>query len=127
MNLAIMCGRLTKEPESKTTQTGTNMTRYSIAVDRRNREETDYFNILAFGKAADFAKNYFHQGMRVLIQGHIQTNSYINRDGIKVNSFDIVADNQEFADGKQGGGSRVRANEDEFMSVPADDDYGIPF
>ena len=111
MNKAILMGRLTKDVEARYTQ-GENpmcVARYTLAVDRRlakkDAETTaDFINVVAFGKAAEFAEKYFKKGMKVLISGRIQTGSYVNHDGIKVYTTDIVAEDQEFTEGKKASG-----------------------
>ncbi|MBP3195527.1 MAG: single-stranded DNA-binding protein [Butyrivibrio sp.] len=108
MNKVELIGRLTKDPESKTSQNenATVVTRYTLAVDRRSRgknaeEQTaDFINIVAFGNSGEFASKYFKKGMRVAAVGHIQTGSYTNKDGVRVYTTDVVAEDQEFADGK---------------------------
>ena len=80
MNKVILMGRLTRDPDMRVT-TGENamtISRYTLAVDRRTRKTdtnestADFITCVAFGKAAEFAEKYFHQGMRVLITGRIQ-------------------------------------------------------
>ena len=86
--------------------------RYTLAVDRRGRrsqdgdqgQTADFINIVAFDRAGEFAEKYFRQGMRVLVSGRIQTGSYVNKDGQKVYTTDIIVDDQEFADSKGQGG-----------------------
>ena len=86
--------------------------RYSLAVDRRGRgsnqdgdQTADFINIVAFGKAGEFAEKYLHKGTKVLVTGRIQTGSYTNKDGVKVYTTDIVAEDQEFAESKNASGS----------------------
>ena len=107
MNRVILMGRLTRDPEVRYSQGERTMTiaKYTLAVDRRSRrsqgdnEQTaDFINCVAFDRAGEFAEKYFRQGMRVLISGRIQTGSYINKDGIKVYTTDIIVDDQEFTD-----------------------------
>ena len=84
MNRVILMGRLTRDPEVRYTQGERSMAvaRYTLAVDRRGRrsqdgEQTaDFINIVAFDKAGEFAEKYFHQGMRELVSGRIQTGSF---------------------------------------------------
>ena len=108
MNKVILMGRLTRDPDIRSSSGEESMliARYTLAVDRRtkqnNNEQTaDFISCVAFGKAAEFAEKYFHQGMRVLITGRIQTGSYTNKDGVRVYTTDIIVEEQEFADGKR--------------------------
>ena len=99
MNSVILIGRLTKDV--KTSQSNdTKIATYAMAIDRFG-EGTDFVNIVAFGKQAEFAEKYFQKGLRVGVQGRIRTGSYTNKDEKKVYTTDIVADRQEFADGKK--------------------------
>ena len=146
MNTAIIMGRLTRDPEVRYSQGEKSMAvaRYTLAVDRRgarngnnNGEATaDFINVISFDKAGEFAERYFRQGMRVLVSGRIQTGSYTNRDGQRVNTFEIVATSQEFADSKgagssNDGGSRPAPSApigDGFMNIPDGvEDEGLPF
>ena len=134
MNQIVLMGRLARDTETRYTQ-GENsicVTRYTIAVDRRGRDTgADFFRVVTFGKAAEFAEKYFKKGMRVLVSGHVQTGSYQNRDGVKIPTFDIVADNQEFADSKaekaEAKAEKTEAKEDGFMYVPEGAGEGLPF
>ena len=145
MNKVILMGRLTRDPDIRTATVENTMiiARYTLAVDRRTRKTdtneptADFISCVAFGKAAEFAEKYFHQGMRVLITGRIQTGSYTNKDGQKVYTTDGIVEEQEFADGKAAG-QTSSANtpvprpeltaEDGFMQLPVGiDDDGIPF
>ena len=115
--------------------------RYTLAVDRRgakkeNGEQTaDFINCVAFDRAGEFAEKYFRQGMRILVSGRIQTGSYVNREGRKIYTTDIIIQEQEFADSRNAGGSQVQDQQplgedigDGFMSIPDDlDDEGLPF
>ncbi len=134
MNQIVLMGRLARDTETRYTQ-GENslcVTRYTLAVDRRGKDTgADFFRVVTFGKAAEFAEKYFKKGMRVLVSGHVQTGSYQNRDGVKIPTFDIVADNQEFADSKaekaEAKAEKTEAKEDGFMFVPEGADEGLPF
>lgn len=104
MNKTILMGRVCKDIDAR--GDGNNMVaRYSLAVDRRfkNKDgeyETDFINIVAFGKSAEFAEKYFKKGMKVLVTGRIQTGSYTNKDGQKVYTTDVIAEDQEFCESK---------------------------
>lgn len=121
MNVASIVGRLTRDPDARATQGGTFVTRYTVAVDRRFKREgeptTDFINCVSFGQQAEFAEKYFVKGMRVAVTGRIQTGSYTNKDGQKVNTFDIVVDHHESADSR---GEKKEPKADGFVSVPED-------
>ena len=108
MNKVILMGRLTRDPEVRYSQGERQMAiaRYTLAVDRRGRRDAgqdaqaDFIRCEAFDRAAEFTEKYFRQGMRVLVEGRIQTGSYQDRDGKTVYTTDVVVENQEFADSK---------------------------
>lgn len=114
-------GRLTRDPEVRYSQGERSMAiaRYTLAVDRRGRrnqdssaeqQTADFINCVAFDRAAEFAEKYFRQGMRVLVSGRIQTGSYVNKEGQKVYTTEVILDDQEFADSKgasSGGNGRI--------------------
>ena len=128
MNKVELMGRLTKDPDVKPAQdNSTSVTRYTLAVDRRRSKKTeeeqtaDFIGIVAFGSSADFAGKYFKKGMKVAVVGRIQTGSYTNKDGVRVYTTDVVAEDQEFADSKGAGSSEA----EEAFSMP--DDENLPF
>ena len=145
MNKVILMGRLTRDPDVRYSQ-GENPTavaRYSLAVDRRfsrNEENsTDFINIVAFGKAGEFAEKYLHKGTKVLVTGRIQTGSYTNKEGQKVYTTDVVAEDQEFCESKNaasangsfgnGGDSSdgSTAGDGDFMKFDSSTDSTLPF
>lgn len=143
MNRAIIMGRLTRDPEVRYTQGEKVMAiaRYTLAVDRRgvkkeNGEQTaDFINCVAFDRVGEFAEKYFRQGMRILVSGRIQTGSYVNREGRKIYTTDIIVQEQEFADSRNAGSGQGQIPQpqgeyigDGFMNVPDGlDDEGLPF
>lgn len=145
MNKVILMGRLTRDPEVRYSQ-GDNPTavaKYSLAVDRRfsrNEENsTDFINIVAFGKAGEFAEKYLHKGTKVLVTGRIQTGSYTNKEGQKVYTTDVVAEDQEFAESKNAASGNAFAGnsgeagdgksggDDDFMKFDNDTSAELPF
>lgn len=144
MNKVILMGRLTRDPEVRYSQGERSMAiaRYTLAVDRRGRlgtdtqQTADFISCVAFDRSGEFAEKYFRQGMRVLVSGRIQTGSYVNRDGVKVYTTDVVVEDQEFAESRNAsaacgiGRSEPVAEADEagFMKIPDGiDDEGLPF
>lgn len=104
MNKVIIIGRLTRDPEVRVSEGRENMTvtRYTLAVDRRfNLDEADFIPCVVFGKSAEFAEEYFFKGMKVAVEGRIQTGSYTNKDGVKVYTTEVIVENQEFVESKQ--------------------------
>ncbi len=149
MNRVILMGRLTREPDIRYSQNGMAVARYTLAVDRRfarsseggNDQTADFIGCVAFGKSAEFAEKYLHQGTKIAVTGRIQTGSYTNRDGQKVYTTDVVVEDQEFAESKNaaaqntGGAYRQSARpdpsvalDDGFMNIPDGvEDEGLPF
>lgn len=129
MNSVSLVGRLTRDPEIKTTNSGSTYARFSIAVDRRGKDAgTDFINIVAFGKTSEFIERYFRKGQRIGINGRIQTGSYEGKDGKKVYTFDVIAENVEFVESKSASASATPANADGFVNIPDGvEDPGLPF
>lgn len=129
MNKAIIIGRLTADPEVRQNESMV-IARYTLAVDRtykKDGEQTaDFLPCVAFGKRGEFAEKWLHKGMKIAVTGRIQTGSYTNKDGFKVRTYDIIVDEQEFAESKQASqraSDQAEPQADGF--VPIDDD--LPF
>lgn len=129
MNNVSLVGRLTRDPEIKATNSGSSYARFSVAVDRRGKDAgTDFINIVAFGKTSEFIERYFRKGQRIGINGRIQTGSYEGKDGKKVYTFDVIAENVEFVESKSASASATPANADGFVNIPDGvEDPGLPF
>lgn len=135
MNKVIIMGRLARDPEVHYTQ-GENPTaiaRYTLAVDRRVKKEgeqsADFIGVVAFGRAAEFIEKYCHRGVKLLVTGRIQTGSYTNRDGNKVYTTDVIAEDQEFCESKKTTEEEApKTDADGFMNVPEGiDEDELPF
>ena len=106
MNKVILMGRLTRDPEVRYSagENSTAVAKYTLAVDRRFRRDgeatADFIGCTVFGRGAEFAERYFHQGIKIVVTGRIQTGSYTNRDGQKVYTTDVIVEDQEFAESK---------------------------
>lgn len=122
MNKVILCGRLTKDPETRYTSDNTAVARYTLAIDRY-KEGADFPSIVAFGKQGEFAEKYLKKGMKILIEGRIQTGSYTNKDNVKIYTTDVIVDRHEFVEKK----GEQQAPNDDFMSIPDDIEDGLPF
>ena len=108
-NLVVLTGRLTADPELKTTSNGTSVVSFSIAVDRRYRSgeerQTDFINIVAWRSSAEFISKYFKKGSLIGIEGSIQTRKYTDKNGNNRTAFEVVANNVQFVESKRDGSS----------------------
>ena len=139
MNSVQLTGRLTRDPEVRYTDGGLSVARFTLAVNRRFKQEgspdADFIRCVAFGKTAEFIEKYFSQGRKMDLNGRIQTGSYTNQEGQKVYTTDIVVENVEFGESKGSGtsGGTQRqdpaiADSDGFMNIPDGiDDSEFPF
>ncbi len=152
MNKVMLMGRLTRDPEVRYTQSrnGDQMAvaRFSIAVDRRfarngqdgNDTTADFFNCTSFGRQGEFVEKYLRQGTKVVVVGRIENDNYTNKNGEKVYSVRIIAEEIEFAESKaasqqnQGGyqpqgaaPAPQNASSDDFMSIPEGIENDLPF
>lgn len=105
LNNVILMGRLTAEPDYRTTQSGISMARFTLAVERdyqqNGERQTDFLDITAWRGTADFVSRYFHKGQLVAVHGSVQTGSYTDKDGNKRRSWNVAADRVFFAEGKR--------------------------
>ena len=145
MNKVILLGRMTRDAEVRRGESDSIFARFSLAVDRRFKKDgeeqtADFINCVAFGKTAEFLEKFGHKGVKFIVEGRIQTGSYTNKDGQRVYTTDIIADDIEFAESKNsagsdggyngGGSSRPAAPAsagDGFMNIPDGIDEELPF
>lgn len=130
MNKVILVGRLTRDPETR--QAGeTTVTRFSLAVDRRFKQDggqaADFPSCVAFGKTAEFISKYFHKGMKIALEGRIQTGDYTDKDGVKHYTTDVIAEAVEFAESKKAEGASLTTDSNGFIEMATIDDEGLPF
>ncbi|MGN0517857.1 MAG: single-stranded DNA-binding protein [Acutalibacteraceae bacterium] len=147
LNSVTLMGRLTADPELKHTTSDIALVRFSLAVDRDynksgTERQTDFINIVAWRSTAEFVSKYFRKGQLVAVKGSIQTGSYTDNNGNKRYTFDVVADNVYFAEGKRDNSgtpstydNQSRTNDStaayssgsasDFGDMPTDDD--LPF
>lgn len=126
MNHVTLMGRLTRDPELKYSQAGKAYCRFTVAVNRDfNKDEADFINCLAFGKTAETIAEWLGKGRRIALHGRIQTGNYENKNGEKVNTFEVVADRFEFVDSARSETSKNQSysNNDDVL----DDNDDFPF
>ena len=126
LNSVCLMGRLTADPELKSTQSGVSVCSFRIAVDRTyqpkgQEKQTDFINIVTWRGTAEFVSRYFRKGQLVAVQGSIQTSQYTDRDGNKRTAFDVVADNVFFAEKKaESGETKQGAGYDHSPDIQGD-------
>lgn len=131
MNKVILIGRLTADPDIRQTNSGKSVASYRLAVDRNikaeGQPEADFLYCTAFGKSAEFAGNYLRKGMKIAVEGRIQTGSY-EKDGVKRYTTDIIVDRHEFCESKRSSESGGASPEQGFSEIPESEDDGqLPF
>jgi single-strand DNA-binding protein len=136
LNKAILMGRLTANPELKTTPQGTAVTSFTLAVERnysKDEKQTDFINIVAWRNTAEFICKYFTKGQLVAVEGNIQTRKYTDKDGNKRIAFEILAEQVYFAEKKTRIDENTIFNEAQDITVNSqgfeeiEDDAELPF
>ena len=133
MNTIIIMGRLTRDPEIRYSKDSKAIARVSIAVDRRFKQEgqpeADFFNLVGFGKTAEFIEKYFHKGMKALVSGELRNNNYTGKDGTKYYTDYFIISSIEFAESKSNNLTPVDDNSDNpfTVNVPEGIDEELPF
>lgn len=135
-NLVVLTGRLTADPELKTTTNGIPVTTFSIAVNRNYRageeQQTDFINIVAWRQRAEFITKYFKKGSLIGIEGSIQTRRYQDKNGNNRTIFEVVVNNAQFVESKRDGAatnesaSYSNADASDFAEI-GDMDDDLPF
>jgi single-strand DNA-binding protein len=106
LNKVILMGRLTRDVElNYTPNTGNAVAKYSIAVDRNGKKDqenqTDFINIVAWGKNAEFASQYLKKGSLIIVEGRLQMSKWTDKDGKTRTSYDVVAEGHQFVPGSK--------------------------
>lgn len=113
LNKSIMKGNLCQEPVTRTYNQNKTYVHFNIAVSRQyNKEETDFFNCIAFGKTAEFIQKYFHKGQPIIVVGEMHNNNYTQKDGSKVYGMQLVVNEVDFASKKEDNSNYVTSAED---------------
>ncbi len=112
INQVILMGRLTRDPEQRTTTTGKTIASFGIAVDRGGQEDAaDFFNVTAWEKLGDLVIQYLAKGRRVLVQGRLRQDTWDDKEtGKKQSRIEVVATDVTFLDGPNDGGSGAPAS-----------------
>lgn len=132
MNKAILVGRLTRDPELKSTANGTNVCSFSVAVNRRYKNaegnyDADFINCTAWRQTAEFVSKYFTKGRMIGVVGSIQTRNYDDKDGKKVYVTEVAADEVHFVESKGDSNNNTAPVADVNDFAPIDDTDELPF
>lgn len=128
MNKVILMGRLTKDPNISYAQKDNSViARFTLAVDRKyksdNQPTADFIPVVAMGKLGEFSEKYLKKGTKMIVVGRIQTGSYTNKDGVKVYTTEIMAEEMEFAESKSAGNGNGQSSGDVKSGI--DNDLGF--
>lgn len=130
INITIIAGHLTRDPELKQLPSGTSVCEFAVAVSRKwkDKEEVSFFDVTAFGKTGEFVNQYFNKGKAILVQGRLKQDRWEDKQsGQKRSKVGIVADQVQFVGGK--GGESKRENQPVAGAAIGEEtpDDGIPF
>ncbi len=140
MNKFQLMGRLTKEPEMRSTTNNLQVTTFSLAVNRRfvaqgQERQADFFNVVAYGKMAEFCSKYYRKGQQVLVEGRMQNRTWEDQQGQKRYSTDYIVENAYFADSRRDNDTNMNSSstniqesnvDGSFITLDADD-VDLPF
>ena len=129
LNKIMLIGNLGRDPEMSYTQAGKAVTKFSLAVSRRSKDrttgerkdETQWFNVVAWEGLAETCNTYLHKGAKVYIDGRMTSRKYTNKDNVEVTAWDVIAESMEMLDPK---GATHGATQDTGTDTPPDD---LPF
>ncbi len=148
MNKAILMGRLVRDPEIRTTQSGISVCNFTVACDRRSRaadgtrqNTADFIPCVAWRQQAEFITKYFYKGDRILLVGTIQPRSWEDQSGQRRYTTEVIVDEVEFCESRRGdrqvdvdeghrdyvASTPIDSGGDDFLATPDDDDTALPF
>ncbi len=128
LNKALILGRLTRDPEQRSLPSGKDVSNFGIATNRiwtdresgEKKEQTEFHNVVAFGKLAEICNQYLNKGQLILIEGRIQTRSWEDQNGNKRTRTEIIAENMQMGP-KAGGGNKQTDNNQKEPNIPVED------
>lgn len=131
MNKAILIGRLTKDPELKSTNNGISTCSFTVAIDRKfknanGEREADFIPVVAWRQTAEFINKYFSKGQRIALVGSIQVRSWQEKDGSRRYMTEVIADEVEFVDSKNSESNRQEKHNAD-LYAPPEDETALPF
>ena len=148
INMVALMGRMTYEPELRTTPSGVSVLRFQVACDRNYQRsgqdrQADFIDCVAWRQTAEFISRYFHKGSMIAVEGTIQTSNYTDKDGNKRKQIEVLANNVSFCGGKSENGSQgtqgaqneqytqggmdINPDTSDFEEIVDDTDDDLPF
>ena len=132
LNRIVIMGRLVRDPELRTTQTGISVTSFTMAVDRdfknkdTNEKNTDFIDVVAWRQTAEFVCKYMTKGRMAVVEGRLQIRDWTDKEGGKRRSAEVVADNIYFGDSKTRDSQEPPASTGGPVEGAGGDDFGLP-
>ena len=126
LNHIVIMGRLTRDPELRTTQSGVSVTSFTVAVDRDfggrdgGEKQTDFIDCVAWRQTGEFVSKYFHKGSMIVVSGRLQSRKWQDRDGNNRTSWEVSADNVYFGESRR----REDENRDSYGGNYSANSYG---
>ena len=135
LNLMILQGRLTKEPELRTTQSGVNVASFTVAVERDyqsgGEKQTDFIDCVAWRGTGEFVSKYFHKGSMIVVSGKLQSRKWQDRDGNNRVNWEVNADSVYFGESRKDSPNAAQATYEQNYApkfvVMDEDDGELPF
>lgn len=137
LNIIVLQGRLVRDPEMRSTQSGVSVASFTLAVDRdysgAEEKQTDFIDCTAWRHTAEFVSKYFAKGSMAIVKGRLQIDNYTDNDGNKRKSAKVIADNIYFGESKKSSGQNGGQNSEQTIPAPAGfvpvevDDSELPF
>lgn len=124
MNLVVLLGNLTRDPQLRTTGSGTPVASFTVACQRRFRnqngeQEADFIDCVAWRQTAEFVSKYFRKGSKICVEGSIRTRSYEDKQGQRRYVTEVVCENVEFGSSRSnGGGSTGGGGQSQYQAAP---------
>ena len=131
INVVAIMGRLAADPQMRQTQSGKSVASFRVAVDRGRKDangqnQTDWLDVVAWDKTANFVSRYFSKGSMIAVTGRLQSRNYQDKNGNNRTAIEIVAQNVSFCGNKKPSESKPDTAPNEQFE-PVDDDGDLPF
>lgn len=127
MNLIVIKGRLVREPDFRTNDNETNICRICVAVDRNAGKNTDFFNVVSFGKTAIFLEKYFKKGQEILVSGEMTSNKFVDKEGNNKISWEIITNRVDFCGNKSSQNTTSTQTAEYDTLTPPPEEQDLPF